>query len=329
MSSSHEGRKTAGKYRLEDFELMRTLGTGSFGRVHLVRSVHNHRYYAIKVLRKSQVVKAKQVEHTNEERRILSMIKHPFVMRMWGTFQDSKNTFMVMDYIEGGELFTLLRRSKAFPNQVAKFYSAEVLLALEYLHSLGIVYRDLKPENILLCRSGHIKLTDFGFAKELESVTYTLCGTPDYIAPEVIAVQPYNQAVDWWSFGVLIYEMLAGVTPFADPSPIKTYEKISLAHVHYPRRFHADAVELLKGLLKKDVTYRLGNLKNGAHDIKVQPWFKEVVWENLLSGNIETPYEPDIIGGVGDTSMFEVYPEVSYDYGITGDDVYGQFFPEF
>ncbi|VEU22073.1 DEKNAAC103054 [Brettanomyces naardenensis] len=323
-------RVTKGKYSLTDFEIVRTLGTGSFGRVHLVRSVHNGRYYAMKVFRKSRVVNAKQIEHTNDERRILAITHHPFITRLWGTFQDCKSIFMIMDYIEGGELFTLLRRSRSFPNQVAKFYTAEVLLALEYLHSKNIIYRDLKPENILLARSGHIKLADFGFAKEVETNTYTLCGTPDYIAPEVIAFQPYNKAVDWWSFGILIYEMLAGRTPFYDPSPIKTYEKITRCHVHYPSTFHPDAVSLLKGLITKDVTYRLGNLQNGVNDIKDHPWFKEVVWENLLQGNIETPYEPNIPTGVGDSSQFDVYPEANYDYGISGiKDEFSYLFPDF
>lgn len=154
-----------GKYSLADFRILRTLGTGSFGRVHLVRSAHNGRYYAIKVLKKQQVVKMKQVEHTNDERRMLKLVEHPFLIRMWGTFQDSRNLFMVMDYIEGGELFSLLRKSQRFPNPVAKFYAAEVTLAVEYLHSHDIIYRDLKPENILLDRNGHIKITDFGFAK--------------------------------------------------------------------------------------------------------------------------------------------------------------------
>ena len=175
-----------GKYSISDFQILRTLGTGSFGRVHLVRSVHNNRYYAIKVLKKAQIVKMKQVEHTNDERRMLKIVEHPFLIRMWGTFQDSHSVFMVMDYIEGGELFSLLRKSQRFPNPVAKFYAAEVTLALEYLHSHDIIYRDLKPENILLDKNGHIKITDFGFAKEVKDVTWTLCGTPDYIAPEVV-----------------------------------------------------------------------------------------------------------------------------------------------
>ena len=321
---------TKGKYSLNDFHLIQTLGTGSFGRVHLVCSVHNGRYYAMKVFRKSHVVRAKQIEHTNDERKILSLCKHPFITRMWGTFQDCKSIFIIMDYIEGGELFSLLRKSKVFPNQVAKFYSAEVLLALEYLHSKNIIYRDLKPENILISRSGHIKLADFGFAKQVETTTYTLCGTPDYIAPEIIAVQPYTKAVDWWSFGILIYEMIAGTTPFYDPSPLKTYENITKCNVIYPNHFQLDVINLLQGLINKDVTYRLGNLKNGVQDIKNHRWFNEVIWENLLQGNIETPYEPNIPAGVGDASQFEKYPEERYDYGISGiHDQFGYLFPDF
>ncbi len=318
-----------GKYSLKDFQMLRTLGTGSFGRVHLVRSVHNHRYYAIKVLKKAQVIKMKQVEHTNDERRMLKLVEHPFLIRMWGTFQDSRNLFMVMDFIEGGELFSLLRKSQRFPNPVAKFYAAEVILAIEYLHSHNIIYRDLKPENILLDRNGHIKITDFGFAKEVETVTWTLCGTPDYIAPEVITTKPYNKSVDWWSLGILIYEMLAGYTPFYDQTPMKTYEKILVGKVFYPSYFHPDVVDLLSKLITSDLTRRFGNLQNGAEDIRNHPWFSEVVWEKLLMKDIETPYEPPITAGVGDTSLFDRYPETQMDYGVQCDDPYADYFKDF
>ena len=318
-----------GKYSLNDFHIMRTLGTGSFGRVHLVRSVHNGRYYAIKVLKKQQVVKMKQVEHTNDERRMLKLVEHPFLIRMWGTFQDARNLFMVMDYIEGGELFSLLRKSQRFPNPVAKFYAAEVTLALEYLHSHDIIYRDLKPENILLDRNGHIKITDFGFAKEVSTVTWTLCGTPDYIAPEVITSKPYNKSVDWWSLGVLIFEMLAGFTPFYDNTPMKTYEKILSGKIAFPSFFHADVIDLLRRLITADLSSRLGNLLNGPSDIRNHPWFSEVVWEKLLVKDIETPYEPPITAGVGDSSLFDHYPEDKLDYGCVGEDPYAQLFQDF
>lgn len=323
------GRKTNGKYTLQDFQIMRTLGTGSFGRVHLVRSNHNGRFYAMKVLKKHVVVKLKQVEHTNDERRMLSIVSHPFLVRMWGTFQDSQQVFMVMDYIEGGELFSLLRKSQRFPNPVAKFYAAEVCLALEYLHSHEIIYRDLKPENILLDKNGHIKITDFGFAKWVPDVTYTLCGTPDYIAPEVISTKPYNKSVDWWSFGILIYEMLAGYTPFYDSNTMKTYENILNGKLKFPNFFNPDVQDLLNKLITKDLSQRLGNLQGGTEDVKRHPWFNEVVWEKLLARNIETPYEPPIQSSRGDTSLFERYPEEEINYGIQGEDPYGGLFSEF
>lgn len=318
-----------GKYSLSDFQIQRTLGTGSFGRVHLVRSIHNNRYYAIKVLKKEQIVKMKQVEHTNDERRMLKLVEHPFLIRMWGTYQDSKNLFMVMDYIEGGELFSLLRKSQRFPNPVAKFYAAEVTLALEYLHAHSIIYRDLKPENILLDKNGHIKITDFGFAKEVPDVTWTLCGTPDYIAPEVVTTKAYNKSVDWWSLGILIYEMLTGYTPFYDQTPMKTYENILVGHVRYPSYLHPDATDLLQNLITKDLTRRLGNLQAGSQDVKNHPWFSEVIWDKLLSKDIETPYEPPIQSGVGDSSLFDRYPEEQLDYGINCPDPYENLFADF
>ena len=170
------------------------------------------RFYAIKVLAKEKVVRLKQVEHTNSERALLGLCKHPFLVNLWGTFQDQHNLFMVMDFVAGGELFTLIRKSVRFPSTVAKFYAAEVATAIEYLHQIDIIYRDLKPENILIGQDGHVKLTDFGFAKRVRNMeqTYTMCGTPDYLAPEIILSQGYTQSVDWYAWGVLTFEMLAG-----------------------------------------------------------------------------------------------------------------------
>ncbi|KAL2126850.1 hypothetical protein VTI74DRAFT_137 [Chaetomium olivicolor] len=325
-----ETRVTKGKYSLADFELLRTLGTGSFGRVHLVQSRHNSRFYAIKVLKKAQVVKMKQVEHTNDERRMLGEVKHPFLITLWGTFQDAKNLYMVMDFVEGGELFSLLRRSGRFPNPVAKFYAAEVTLALEYLHSRNIIYRDLKPENLLLDRHGHLKITDFGFAKRVPDKTWTLCGTPDYLAPEVVSNKGYNKSVDWWSLGILIYEMLCGYTPFWDGgSPMKIYENILRGKVKYPAYVNPDAQDLLERLITADLTKRLGNLYGGSEDVKNHPWFAEVTWDRLARKDIDAPYSPPVRAGAGDASQFDRYPEETEQYGQTGHDEYGYLFQDF
>lgn len=325
-----QSRQTKGKYSLEDFVLQRTLGTGSFGRVHLVQSTHNHRFYAVKVLKKTQVVKMKQVEHTNDERKMLQRVKHPFLITLWGTFQDSKHLYMVMDFVEGGELFSLLRKSQRFPNPVAKFYAAEVTLALEYLHAHHIIYRDLKPENLLLDRHGHLKITDFGFAKEVPDITWTLCGTPDYLAPEVVSSKGYNKSVDWWSLGILIFEMLCGFTPFWDSgSPVKIYENIVRGKIKYPHYMHHDVVDLLSQLITPDLTKRLGNLHGGPEDVKRHSWFAEVPWDRLLKKDIDAPYVPPVRAGQGDTSQFDKYPEEQEAYGAHGEDPYANLFADF
>ncbi|KAI7879840.1 kinase-like domain-containing protein [Mucor mucedo] len=321
-------RKNRPKLKLDDFHLLRTLGTGSFGRVHLAQSRHNGRYYAIKVLKKTEVVRLKQVEHTNNEKHILESVANPFLVNLWGTFQDDANLYMVMDYVPGGELFSVLRKSKRFPDHVAKFYAAEVALAIEYLHKKDVVYRDLKPENLLLDTNGHIKITDFGFAKHVPDITWTLCGTPDYLAPEVIQSKGYGKAVDWWSLGVLIFEMLAGYPPFYDDDHLKLYEKILQGKIRWPSYFDPNAKDLLKHLLTSDLSRRYGNLKNGANDIKNHPWFHGVDFERVANRQIRAPYVPQIRGD-GDASHFDRYPETNEQYGLATEDPYREKFPDF
>ncbi|KAI8372776.1 kinase-like domain-containing protein [Radiomyces spectabilis] len=321
-------RKNKPKLKLDDFHLLRTLGTGSFGRVHLAQSRHNGRYYAIKVLRKSEVVRLKQVEHTNNEKHILESVANPFLVNIWGTFQDDACLYMVMDYVPGGELFTVLRKWKRFPDRAAKFYAAEVTLAIEYLHAKDIVYRDLKPENLLLDKQGHIKITDFGFTKFVPDITWTLCGTPDYLAPEVIQSKGYSKAVDWWSLGILIFEMLAGYPPFYDEDHIKLYEKILAGRIHWPSYFDPRAKDLLKRLLTPDLSRRFGNLRNGAEDIKRHPWFEEIDWDSIALRMTRPPYVPPI-EREGDASQYDRYEENREPYGLPGPDPYRVHFPDF
>lgn len=274
---------------------------------------------APQVLKKEQVVRMKQVEHTNSERAVLSLVRHPFLVNLWGTFADSTNLYMVMDFIPGGELFTLLRKSGRFPPMVAKFYSSEVALAIDYLHQNGFIYRDLKPENILLASDGHVKITDFGFAKWVPDVTWTLCGTPDYLAPEIVSSKGYNKSVDWWAFGVLLFEMLAGHPPFftEDGNPMKLYEKITACKVRYPPYFEPSAKDLLKNILTADLTKRYGNLHRGSKDIFGHAWFQEVNWDTLYNRRVPAPYIPTVKCD-GDDSQFERYEEGDYSlYGIT------------
>jgi len=311
-----------------DFDILQTLGTGSFGRVHLVRLKRTGAFYALKVLKKSEVVRQKQVEHTINEKSILAVVDHPFLVKMLCTFQDCVNLYVVMEYVIGGELFSFLRRSQRFPNHVAKFYAAQIVLAIEYLHSKDIIYRDLKPENLLLDRHGNIKITDFGFAKYVPDVTWTLCGTPDYLAPEIIQSKAYGKAVDWYTLGVLIFEMLAGYPPFSDDDHFKLYEKILAGRVAFPSHFDPAVKDLLKRLLTSDLTKRYGNLKNGSMDIKRHKWFSGVDWRKMQKLQVSAPYVPPVRGD-GDGSNYERYPEDHEPYGIPAPDPYKDKFIEF
>jgi len=251
------------------------------------------------------VVRLKQVDHVKNEKKILLSIHHPFIVNLYATFQDETNLYMLMEYVIGGELFSHLRKAGRFPTETAKIYAAEVVLALEYLHNLDILYRDLKPENLLLDKSGHIKIADFGFAKHVEDRTWTLCGTPEYLAPEIIQSKGYGKAVDWWALGVLLFEMLAGYPPFFDDNPFGIYEKILANRIHFPRHFDPLAKDLIKKLLASDRTKRLGNLKAGAADIKKHDFFKKIDWESLGQRKVKPPIQPKV-KGEGDTSNFEL-----------------------
>ncbi|CAO3673367.1 unnamed protein product [Umbelopsis vinacea] len=304
--------------------------TGTFGRVYLARLKNSQKYYAMKVLKKQEVVRLKQVEHINSEKQILAFVNFPFIVNLYCTFQDDRNLYMMLEYVVGGELFSHLRRAGRFTTDITRFYASEILLAVEYLHSKDIIYRDLKPENLLLDHSGHIKITDFGFAKTVVDRTWTLCGTPEYLAPEIIQSKGHGKAVDWWAMGILIFEMLAGYPPFYDDNSFGIYEKILAGKVVFPAHFDPYAKDLLKRLLVGDRSRRLGNLKGGPDDVKRHKWFRGVDWFGLLEKKVQAPIIPPY-RHPGDTSNFEKYSNVvDVDPSrIPSGDPYAQLFSDF
>ncbi|XP_052783690.1 cAMP-dependent protein kinase catalytic subunit PRKX-like isoform X4 [Mya arenaria] len=294
--------------KLSDYEILSTIGTGTFGRVVLVRNRETRNYFALKVMAVTEVIRLKQIEHVKNEKEILSSISHPFIVNMLWANHDEAFLYMLMEYVPGGEVFSYLRNYGRFSNSMANFFASEIVSALEYLHSRSIVYRDLKPENLLLDRDGHLKITDFGFAKKLLDRTWTLCGTPEYLAPEIIQSKGHSKAVDWWSLGILVYEMIVGFPPFFDDQPFGIYEKILAGKIDWPRHIDPVAKDLIKKLLVPDRTKRLGNMKNGAEDIKKHKWFKSVDWEDVLNRKLTPPIIPKVTHE-GDTKNFDTYSE--------------------
>lgn len=277
-----------------DLELVGMLGRGSFGLVQLMKHKVTKKTYALKQVCKSQVVQLGQQEHVLSEKNVMAQMNHPFIIRLYSTYKDKDYLYFLLEVCLGGELFTLLRAQRLFDEPTARFYAASVVLAFEYMHEKNIVYRDLKPENLLLDTQGYMKIVDFGFAKIVTDRTYTLCGTPDYLAPEVIQGQGHGKGVDWWTLGILIFEMLASYPPFFDEDPMKTYGKIMHGMIEYPRHFSKEAVDLISKLLHLKATKRLGVLKGGATLIKEHPWFAGFDWDALVNRQLVAPFVPDV-----------------------------------
>ncbi|KAJ1913534.1 Serine/threonine-protein kinase [Mycoemilia scoparia] len=298
-------KKDATPLSIDDFELLKVIGKGSFGKVMQVRKRDTNRIYAMKILNKSKIVMRSEVAHTLAERTVLAKINHPFIVPLKFSFQNPQKLYFVLAFINGGELFHHLQNEGRFDQNRSRFYAAELLSALECLHSYNVIYRDLKPENILLDFTGHIALCDFGLCKldmSDTATTNTFCGTPEYLAPELLRGQGYTKTVDWWTFGVLLFEMLTGLPPFYDDNVNEMYRRILEDPLVFPDDMGSRAKHLLRGLLDRNPNTRLGN--NGALEIKQQPFFAEIDWDFLLGKKYEPPFKPSVASAI-DTSNFD------------------------
>lgn len=315
--------------------------------------------FALKVLKKVDVIKLKQVEHVRNERNVLAAVAgHPFITTLITSFSDTTSLYMLLDYTPGGEIFSYLRRARRFPFATVQFYAAEITLILAYLHDVQhVAYRDLKPENILLDAEGHLKLVDFGFAKYLPpapsqsdssatddhdssspppepangtgqqpppahgaGVTYTLCGTPEYLAPEVIRNSGHGTAVDWWALGILVYEMLIGQPPFWDQNPMRIYEQIVQGHIRFPTAHHHHSThrpslhvpraarDFILALCKTDPTQRLGHIAGGSKRVMEHWFFDGVDWDEIYYRRRRGPIIPRV-EWAGDAGNFDEYPD--------------------
>lgn len=301
--------KSTGKRKvtLESFEFLKVLGKGTFGKVILCREKPTGRLYAIKILKKEVIIQKDEVAHTQTESRVLRSTNHPFLTSLKYSFQTNDRLCFVMEYVNGGELFFHLSRERMFSEDRTRFYGAEIISALAYLHSQGIIYRDLKLENLLLDKDGHIKITDFGLCKE--DITYgrttkTFCGTPEYLAPEVIEDNDYGRAVDWWGIGVVMYEMMCGRLPFYNRDHDVLFTLIIMGEVKYPRTLSAEARDLLSGLLIKDPSKRLGGGPEDAKEIERHPFFSCINWRELEQKRIPPPFKPQVTSET-DTRYFD------------------------
>ena len=286
------------KLKIEDFELLKVVGKGSFGKVMQVRKKDTNRIYALKTIRKAHIISRSEVAHTLAERSVLAQINNPFIVPLKFTFQSPEKLYFVLAFVNGGELFHHLQREQRFDVNRSRFYTAELLCALECLHGFNVIYRDLKPENILLDYQGHIALCDFGLCKldmKDEDRTNTFCGTPEYLAPELLLGNGYNKTVDWWTLGILLYEMLTGLPPFYDENTNEMYRKILSEPLHFPGPdiVPPAARDLLTKLLDRDPRKRLG--ANGSGEIKAHPFFHAIDWRKLLQRKYEPAFKPNVV----------------------------------
>jgi protein kinase X len=284
--------------------------------------------FALKVTRKTEVVRLKQAEHVKSEALILSQVTHPFIVMLYHRFQDERSLYLLEEFVQGGQLDHFISKNGRLANETARFYAAQVVMAMQVLHQEHVVYRDLNPSNILLDRGLYVKLVDFGLAKVLNfddptARTWTLCGTPEYLAPEIIQSKGHSKEVDWWALGVIIHEMLAGYPPWYDNDAFTIYKEILNSKVtleSFPRHLETHARDLIKKLLTKERTKRIGSSKNGAEDIKKHKWYRGLNWAALYNKTMEPPLDSGMeyvpsVNGVADVRNYTAYPTSSEENG--------------
>lgn len=283
---------------LEDFEVLKVVGQGAFAKVYQVRKNGSSEIFAMKVMRKDKIFEQDHAEYMKAERDILTKIDHPFIVQLKYSFQTKYRLFLVLDFVNGGHLFFQLYRQGLFREELARFYTAEIVSAVSHLHANGIMHRDLKPENILLDSEGHVMLTDFGLAKQFDENTRSnsICGTIEYMSPEIVQGRGHDKAADWWSVGILMYEMLTGKPPYRGGNRQKIQEKIVKDKIKLPAFLSSEAHSLLKGLLQKESGRRLGSGTGGSDEIKSHRWFKSINWKKLEGRELKPSFVPQVAG---------------------------------
>lgn len=310
-SRTKEEQDEFARVSLKDISILKTLGVGGFGRVELIAVANDKRTFALKTLKKHHIVETRQQDHINSEKKIMMEANCPFIVRLYKTFKNNKYLYMLLEACLGGELWTILRDKGSFDDATTRFYVGCVIEAFTYLHERGIVYRDLKPENLLLDSKGYCKLVDFGFAKKIGTgrKTWTFCGTPEYVAPEIILNKGHDLSADYWSLGILMFELLTGSPPFTGSDPMKTYNIIlkGIDMIEFPRKVLRNAHALIKKLCRDNPIERLGYQKGGLKDIKKHKWFDGFNWEGLKQRKLQAPIIPKIKSPT-DASNFDDYP---------------------
>ena len=308
LSSPTQSQSPSNSISIEDFQVLKLLGKGSFGKVLLVKYLNNNNIYAMKILKKEEIIKRNQINHTKTERLLLEKLNHPFIASLQFAFQDSQKLYLVTEFLQGGELFFHIKRKKCFKESPAKFYMAQIFLAIDYLHKAGYIYRDLKPENILIDKEGNIKLTDFGLSKMIPNEenninSNTICGTLEYMAPEIIKGKNYDKSADWYSFGIVLYQMICGDVPFKLKN--RNIDEISYeTDIKYPEKISNEAKDIISKLLEIEPEKRLGY--KSSDEIKNSAFFNEVDFDLVYKKEYNPPFRPKLNGEL-DLKYFNIY----------------------